>query len=735
MVNIESLHLPQDAEVDKLTTTSPPSSAEGSSTSPSDPLTKLITKVKTHPNDLSNWDKLISEYERLIDNSESPQSVSQDIKDGIKNTYKSLLSRFPYLISYWKNWSIMEYKINGTQASIKVLEIGIENFPQCVSLWVDYLSALISTFGEDLKTKEENVKKIREVYGEGLRYNGYHFNSHSLWDKVFEFEKGLMAISGGNSTEVLGLYLRVIKVPLYEYAKYYNQFTEICKSYDIQSIVPKERMESYLEKFNKTKLEHLSLIEKHQIIDDYTYSVFSETQAKVNSNWQFESSLEYQEFSIKNLKEIAKEQETWISYIDKEQSIYLALLIQANDTTAIQNQFDLVQNLYQRCLIPNCLDSKIWLKYIEFLHKSHLKPDEKFETIQQVYQLAISKFIPIDENKFRFIYGKFLLRYEKYDAVNEYLFDWLKFTSGSSGSNTVYYKSSYLETIKEICDVWIKLLGQGRFVEICDRLIVGYFDKIDRYTKKKQPTTTKKSDAMNGGYVSDFELSEKFISSVGKFLNDESICVIVGSYLNIISRDAGGSNTEKIRKFFNKYHKENCFKKSILFWKFYFDFETIQNHNIHNVRYIINYIRNETQLPKIFIDNFIDLNYEFSSANILGILSETNGSSDPMMIMRDLDKSNSIFYNKSSWKRLAKNNYLIKDKSTGHHQFEEELVKLSQKHIGHPGVLVEVTPDITNKIMNEGNEIDLSDPELQIPPLPTYKNVEKASAPINFPKE
>lgn len=742
MDSIDSLHLPQDVAA---TLTSPPSSAISSSSSQQPPsqtqIVKLTLKLKDHPNDITTWDALISEYTRVIDTSHDPMdptSVSSEIKDGINTAYRSLLGRFPYLEEYWKSWLILTYKLSGTEASIKILEAGVENCSNSITLWTEYLSAQIAVLNSE--RSDDDVEKIRRIYRDALDHVGYHFNSHPVWDKIFEFENTVKK-DDGNSKEVLKLYSKVSQIPLYQYAQYYNQFTEICKSYDILDIVPTTALKGYLEKFEKGKPEHLSLIEKHQIIDDYTYMVFSETQAKVNSNWQYESSLEYQQFTITKLKEVQKEKDTWMKYIDHEQDIYTDLLSAGGDNKEkITHHFNLVKNLYERCLVPNCFDWQLWVKYIKFLNILHLLDDQKFQTIKNVYLKACSKFIPVDKNRLRFLYVKFLLKHEKFEDANEYLFDWMKYTSGN-GSAGVYYKSSYLETIKEVCALWSKLLDRTRYVEICDKLIVGYFDKIDRYTKKQSHQSDDKGTQHTPSAKKvNFELSEVFISLFSKFLNDESICIIVNSYLNNLTK-SNATPTEVIRKFFNQYHTQPAFAKSVQFWKFYYEYETIHDQNIHNARFIINYILHHTQLPKAIIDHFVEWNYEVSSANLIPILSDNDGSSDPMLITRDLDIANSVYYNKSSWKRLARNNTLVREGESkqkqqhGGWKKEEELVRVLSRHIGHPGIMVDATPDITNKFMNDGNEVDLTNDNLEVPPLPSFKNVERASLAINYPKE
>ena len=84
------------------------------------------------------------------------------------------------------------------------------------------------------------------------------------------------------SKELLELYLRVIKIPLYQYAQYYNQFSEINKQFEIQQIITSsDQLNQYVNEFGKNHLDDLSLLEKHQIIDDFTASIFSNTKVEL----------------------------------------------------------------------------------------------------------------------------------------------------------------------------------------------------------------------------------------------------------------------------------------------------------------------------------------------------------------------------------------------------------------------------------------------------------------------
>lgn len=716
-------------------------------------VSKLQHVVNSHPNNLQKWNQLFTELNKLIDtiattnNSNDINSDDNDLKQDIHNSYKALLSRFPYLTEYWKKWQLVELKINGETASQDILRMAVENYPNSISLWTQYLSSTL-THDKD----KTDTELFRNAYKQALIHNGYDFNSHPIWDMAIEFETNQLK----QSKELLELYLRIIKIPLYQYAQYYNQFSEINKQFEIQQIITSsDQLNQYVNEFGKNHLDDLSLLEKHQIIDDFTASIFSNTQSRVNKNWQFESLLETQEFTLEigisnnnnNNNNIAKEKPIWINYLHQEIDTYAK---KPNN-----DQFELVCTLFQRCLIPNCYDSEIWLKYLDFINNLSLSKQEKFDKQQEIYININAKLIPLDNNETRLKYVELLIDYEKNQEANEYLFSWMKLFSGGSKK---YYKASYLEITKELFNLWIKLLDDEQFITIAESMINKYFNIHEKQPRKEKDEGTANNNNNNTTPNSEsklkLELTDSLITLVISFLNDESICILTVLYLKQLQHqqlqlqlqlETKQSQTIKIRKFFNKFNHEKCFKTSIQFWNFYFQFELTQNH-WKNLKSLINHIKFNTQLPKIIIDSFIEWMYEISNDNLINFLKLNDGRSDETIIMKDLEISNSLYYNKTTIKRHAmKNNYIIInnnnnnnsnnsfDKKRNNISGEEEFLRLTSKQIGHPGIFVDAVPQITNRLMLDGNDIDLTQENLSIPPLPMFKNVEKASQPIKYP--
>lgn len=738
---------PANQDAEKLST------KISSKISQSDPWQLLEEEIIQNPNDITKWDLLFKsfdeKFEELYDE-QNKESISDEFKKYVHRSYSDLLQRFPYLNNYWKNFLIFEYKLNGADASIDVLSKSVNNFPHSIDLWSDYMSALITQYEgtPEASRQQEQINFIRAQFDKALTYNGQQFLSHPLWDKLFEFETSLNVDDEETSREIFFTCLKVVRIPLYQYAQYYKKFVEINKKFSINDVFSMEQdkdllIEEYLKRFNKGSVEEFSLIEEHQIIDDYSYKIFTKTQAKVNEKWKYESALAITEFSLQNYSQIEEESEKWINYLNYEIENYRSLDNENKDKII---QYEYAVNIFERALIPLCLNSKIWLKYLAFINTLHLENEEKYDKMKAIYDLAINRFIPLDDNYIRFSYGIFFMKYDKFELSNELFFDLIKLFGGL-GSSKVYQKDDYLEAVNSLIRLWSQVLDENKITKIVEGIIDNYFEKPDRYTKRPGASETNKK--VKDESSEKFIFNDNYVKIFEKLLNDESICVVIDFYLNYLITNLTQSTHIKIRKFFNRYYKESAIQKSVKFWKFFVEFEGLIHHNMVNLKKIIKHIQYNTQLPKAILDSFIDLNYEIVSANLSEIFDNNanTGRSDDTLIMYDNDISESLIVNSSGRKRLSNNNYIIQEleeaklaKSQNKYESgqplvnrEEELLKIIRKHADHPGILVDHTPEISNKIMNEGNWVSLDKDVVDVPNFPTFKNVEKASLPIVYP--
>lgn len=685
-------------------------------------------------NNLEKWNSLFKALEEKYEQSKDSKS---EIEPAVTHSFSLLLHRFPYMSDYWKRYLILQYKVSGINESLKVLETAVEKYPQSVSLWVDYLNASLAVYEqekEDSTAKEtakdddssdkEKLDDLRQIFVLASKAIGLNFNSDTFWNLYIDFET---KYASPDDKRLLNLYLRLISIPLYQYARYYNQFSEISKSFSVVDILPEEALKGYLDQFQKALVDELSTVEQHQIIDTYVYNVFSNTQKKVNEKWSYESALTFPEFSPTDLDAILAQTESWKQYLDYECGIL-------DSSKEDPEQCALVVSVFERALVPNCFDASIWQRYADFLEKhpaTNFKTDQIIPDVQSVYERAILQFVPLKETDIREKYVQYLMRNEKFDKANEFLLSLIRLYSGSSGA---YVKNAYIHSVRELLRLWNESLLESHLADILEPLVDGYFDRIDRYKKPAASETENKVDE------SKFAFKASFSTALSKSLNADGVCIVAVAYLQTLAKDT--KSATKIRTFYNKFYRNSAFSHSVQFWKFFVEYEGYTHKNLVNLRAVVNHIKSATSLPKRAVDYFIDIYYEITCANLaMATALRQNDDYLDILITRDNEKSETLKANLSARQRLANNNHMIQEyeelSKGGFHLpngKQDLLMSMRLRQLGHPGIFVDTKPEITNRIVDSGWTSLLDDKPI-IPPLPNARFVDKASAPINYPDE
>lgn len=678
--------------------------------------TNKNSNIPKNPNSIGQWNELIRKSEDKYDNSGAQDDQRKKYATSTSNVYRQLLSRFPFLTELWKQFLIFTYKANGLKDSLAVLELATKVHPQSISLWVEYLTALTSAGDEYFP-----ANRIDQEFSRAKSHIGYNFHSDPFWDLYISHVS-----RKDDPKDLLSLYLYLIHIPLYQYAKYYNQFVEMNKTFDVNEIVEDENhLNNLLKAFDKTDVSELSALEKGQLIDEYANSIFVETQRQVNEKWPYESSLGLQEFQLSTPPDV----EPWLRYLNYELDILKTL----PDESQKVHQLRFISNLFERAVVPNCFNSQVWLNYCDFA-ETHLPFDEA----KSVYDRAVFNFVPLNEPQIRVKYEGFLMKHEMFDVCNEYLLDLLRLFSGSTGCN-IYSKAPYMHTLQQIVSLWNKHVASDTLTGILESIVSGFFDRVDRY--KKEPTRDQ-----NGRDKMQYELKQAFVTLLSKLLNQDGITVITVAYLKLLET---AGKVVQIRQFFNKYFKEQAFLWSVQFWKFFVDFEGYNQVNLVNLRSIINIIKEKTALPQRAVEGFLEIYHEIVLKNLKSaiLLKGPNGEDlHDTLINLGLEKSRSLSTNKSAAKRMAANNAYIKDledlkksrNSSSHYSSslvdrEKEFRKYVKSHVFHPGIFRELPEQ--NPPATEAKFVSLLDDNVHVPEFPTFKNLDKASRPVQYPEE
>ncbi|KAG7194652.1 uncharacterized protein KQ657_004328 [Scheffersomyces spartinae] len=694
------------------------------------PHERLKLQINENPMAISGWDQLF----RLIDDTvaqlydkSNTDAINSQFKQFIHNTYSEFLARFPCAESYWQKWLVIEYKLhNDKSKSIAVLKNAVDLVPGSLALWNDYLDILIDDY-ENCATPtivDQKLELLRSEFPRAVSAVGWHFNADTLWDKIIQFELKLQL----QSQEALAYYKQVVRIPLYEYSRYYMHFTEFIKQFDLEKSFDLNIFAPHFSTYGVTSVEQLTNEEKKTIVDSHYESLFQETQKWVTAVWPFESQITRQFFIPTEIEVIAQETSKWIEYLDA------IILLHKESPTPVS--FDFVSSIFERSLIPNCYNENLWLKYIAFINKYEVDEKAKDIKLTSIFNRASTLFIPLEETELRSLYIKYLSSTGGFSLANEYCFEWIKNLDGSTFSR--YLKKPYLAFVGYLIDLWENHMSSVDLCLITLIIIIDFFDKVDSYNKKQEiklvDSSLKKNSKFDYGYV----------NTLSKVLNASSICIIVSKHLHLLLKSQGPESYKAIRSFYNKYHEEDALKGSTKFWKFMVEHEGIIKFNINNLRSIIKFIKTKTNLPKSSVDALTDLVYDIYTSNYDAVLAV--GQIDDTVVRHWNDVDNSLSINTDAFLRFSENNYLVDDIVSSKRppvrlSKEEELKRLYKLNIGNPGIMVDKSPNVVNSLIFDGKHISLVDigdgnnTEKLVPPeTPMFRNVEKANQAIEYPK-
>lgn len=674
---------------------------------------QALAEAQDDTNNLAKWNQLFDSLDQhWAQRAPEDPGLSELFKSNAYSSYFTLLSRFPYLVDYWKRLLVFAYKLDGMDKSLEILRLSTRECPQSVLLWTEYLTALTS------EAAHQSSSTILEEFERGKSQIGLNYSSDLFWNLYITY------LAQKAPEKILPLYLHLVTVPLYQYAMYYNQFTELIKNYDVSEII---KDKSLLQK----PLADYTPLEKQQLLDDFAYSIFATTQAQVNAKWAFESQVTYHEFLLSDLPTIEAQLPAWNTYLDHE----IAKLSGSLSSSDKDRQVELVQNLFERSLVPNCYNDDLWIKYAQFA-ESHLG----FDDTKAIFDRAVFRFVPLDKPAIRVAYKDWLFKNEKFDTCNEYLLQLLQIYSGSTGS-MFYVKLAYIHTVDQVLGLWVSATANSRLQPVLESLISGFFDRIDRHKREEVPNADVSMDE-----PAKYLLNPRVVTLFLKLLNSDGICMVAVRYLRSLDPQ---EDRIKIRKFYNRYHKESPFQKSVQFWNFFVDFEGRKCANFINLRSILNHIKEESNLPQKAINAFLDIYLEIILSDLPKAMYFKGPHGEDLhdiLLTHPLETSQALSLNASARKRLlARNPDFIQSETTktgkhnnanhyspGEPAKDELLKKLLSKHAAHPGIFVE-RPEIVNPVKCNWRAV-LNDEE-ELPAFPKFKNLDKARAPVQYPDE
>ncbi|OWB67901.1 hypothetical protein B5S30_g3270 [[Candida] boidinii] len=638
---------------------------------------KILSEDDTN---LPEWDKLISYIEEIVANNSN--IFDSKLKSLLHREFNKLLTRFPLLVDYWKKYVAIEYTLNGLDASLKVLENALNSFPNSLELWLDYMSIITSN-------NTHNSESIRVLYKDAISKTGRQFLSHPIWDSYLDWE---LKESGENSNEYINIILKVIRIPLHQYAKYFQIFYKLKDNFTIEDLISKDQI---IDLKNEDSNE---LKSDSELINIYFDRVFTKIENDTNTRWEFESKLNKQNFdlNIVPFDEIIN----WENYLNFEEE---ECLKESNNNSSTIEQ---AKSLYERSLIPLAINENLWIKYVNWLikiYKATNTTDNQTITkdyIKSIFKRGCDLFIPNDENKLRYKFAKFCEICKDYEE------------SDSIYHNIIKRFPSEYEPVSQIFKSFLRRKNESICIDN-SKIIINNFQI--KFTTKKET----KSSSNNPKYK-DVEMKPKEsaipdpdFKKLSNYLNERNISqliVEVSIILWIRQR-----KVKETRDFLILFFKEQFIKPSITYWNLFFKFE-LQQRNKKNLTNIINYIKLYSNLPISVINNLIKLYIEF--------LFKNSNKLELLNISREIER---MFLETDDESSTNMKRFLKTRLDSG--RDEEVTNKRLIKENGHPGIPVEFRPRIVNAL-NFTDPIKFNENPVSIP---YFTSVEKATLPIHYP--
>lgn len=227
------------------------------------------------------------------------------------------------------------------------------------------------------------------------------FLAHPFWDNYLEFEERAEA-----ADKIFAILERVVKIPMHQYARYFERFRQAAHTRPLSELAPKETLAQFrteVEADNATfqsgpKSELEIERDVRTKINNLHLEIFTRTQAETNKRWTYESEVKRPYFHVTELDHA--QLENWRKYLDFEE-------VEGDLTRAIF--------LYERCLVTCAFYDEFWFRYARWMSAQEGKAEE----VRNIYQRASTIYVPISRPGIRLQYAYFEEMSERVDVARD----------------------------------------------------------------------------------------------------------------------------------------------------------------------------------------------------------------------------------------------------------------------------------------------------------------------------
>ncbi|KAG5983653.1 hypothetical protein E4U55_007577 [Claviceps digitariae] len=339
---------------------------------------KYQAEVEADPDNFESWENYVKSAETLdggLNRNSSPQALST-----FRDAYDRFLHKFPLLFGYWKKYADMEFNIAGPESAEMVYERGCASITNSVDLWTEYCSFKMET------THDPQI--VRELFERGASLVGLDFLAHPFWDKYIEYEERQEA-----QDRIYAIHARVIRIPLHQYARYYERFRTLSHTQPLSEVVSTDVLSRFQAEVEAESAAYGSgarpelEIERdvRAKIDAMYYEEFTATQQEVSKRWTYESEIKRPYFHVTELEH--SQLNNWRKYLDFEEA---------------EGDFQRVVSLYDRCLVTCAFYDDFWFRYARWMNAQEGKEEE----VRNIY-IRASVFVPISRPGIRMQWAYF----------------------------------------------------------------------------------------------------------------------------------------------------------------------------------------------------------------------------------------------------------------------------------------------------------------------------------------
>lgn len=322
---------------------------------------RVYKEIQNSPDEFARWTELVEEAERLeggLHKFSSPRALQL-----FRFSYDGFLERFPFLHGYWIRYAETLFRLGLTEDAADVYLRGTCAIPGSVELWAKYCAFVALTEGDS--------ERVRALFEQGSRHIGVHFLSHEFWDAYLDFEE-----REGQTQRVYDLLSRIARIPLHQYAKFFDRLRKMAAELPVHQTAPPEYLEQFQAEYDLEMEEGGDAVstpptgpagpqgsssangfttaarkaaEERDLrsrVDSYLTGIYLQTQAEVAKRLRNESAIGRQYYHVAFLPEA--ERVNWRQYLDSEE---------------VEGDGARIRMLYERAVIPTANEEEFWMRY------------------------------------------------------------------------------------------------------------------------------------------------------------------------------------------------------------------------------------------------------------------------------------------------------------------------------------------------------------------------------------